>query len=391
MKEIKNFSQIRYDATCRFCTRGIERLRPWLDRREIVPVPFENGAAEPEMRLHWRDGRVFGGAEAMIFLGRLFWYTWPVATLARLPGLNRIAHAGYELFARNRHCFNGACLVDPAPAEPDPRPGWVLLASLVGWVVAIGFLFPVPAWVWMWMLAGALWIGFKAMTFREGGAGRKIHPLFLLWIGTETGPFRYGARRAVTADLPVLSPLLFLTAGALLLFVVLPGLKADAVVGWLGVLAMLCLLHFGVFALLAGIFRRAGFKVEPIMKAPWMAKSLGEFWGPRWNRAFSDWARHHIFRPLVRRWGTMRGTIAGFLASGFAHELVISLPARGGFGLPTLYFLLQAGVLLAQRRNPTLRSRFLTLATVLLPAPLLFHPLFVERVFAPMIRLLTQS
>ncbi|MDA7920542.1 hypothetical protein N9Z18_02990 [Verrucomicrobiales bacterium] len=88
-------------------------------------------------------------------------------------------------------------------------------------------------------------------------------------------------------------------------------------------------------------------------------------------------------------WESCRGTFAGFFASGVAHELVISLPAWGGFGLPTIYFLIQAVGLLVLRNYRPLRNRFVTLGFVLFPAPILFHPVFIERVFAPMMKLIT--
>jgi hypothetical protein len=72
-----------------------------------------------------------------------------------------------------------------------------------------------------------------------------------------------------------------------------------------------------------------------------------------------------------------------------AHELVISIPARGGFGLPTTYFLIQVSVLLVQRKFEFLKNGFVTLATALIPAPILFNPVFIERVFAPMMKLIT--
>ena len=90
-----------YDGSCQMCTDSATRLRPWLESRAIVVAPFENGAAEPEMRLTWHDGRIFGGADAILFLARQFWFTFPLAVVARLPGLKSLADAGYRLVAGN--------------------------------------------------------------------------------------------------------------------------------------------------------------------------------------------------------------------------------------------------------------------------------------------------
>ncbi len=370
-----------YDETCNICTAGAMRLRSLLASKSIAVEPFEDGAAEAEMRVVWHDGREFGGADAVLFLARQFWIGAPIAAIAGLPGLKRLTGVGYRFIAENRHCANGACALNPEPRKVWPD--WLFLATLVCVMAVLGLIFPVPAWVWMWMLAGALWAGFKLMTFRAEGGWRAVNPAFFGWIGTDAAAFRYD--RAPAAEQPrILAPLAFIVAGLTLALAILPGVSYTLAIGWLGVTAMLCLFHFGAFAILAEIWRKLGFPVEPIMRAPWAAKSLADFWGPRWNRAFSGWARVCVFRPLVRRLGIVRGTLAGFFASGIAHELVISLPARGGFGLPTAYFLLQAAGLLAQRRFPALRGRFATLTMVLLPAPILFHPTFIERVFAPM-------
>lgn len=245
-----------------------------------------------------------------------------------------------------------------------------------------------PAWVVMWLVAGALWVLFKSMTFgREGGRDR-VDPRFFLWVGMDPAAFRWDRASLPARPISLRRPLAFILVGVLAL-IFAGGCENVLLSGWLGVVAMLCLLHFGSFELLAAFWIRFGYPVERIMQAPWLATSLAEFWGQRWNRAFSDWARPYVFRPLVRKWGTGVGTGAGFLVSGLAHELVISFPAGAGWGLPTLYFLLQGGAVLLQRKWKCCRRPIITLAAVLIPAPLLFHAPFIRAVFAPMITFLT--
>jgi hypothetical protein len=154
------------------------------------------------------------------------------------------------------------------------------------------------------------------------------------------------------------------------------------------------ILHFGVFNLLAGAWRRAGLDCRPLFRAPLTSKSLADFWARRWNLGFTEMTSLAVFRPLRRRLGDRGAALAAFLFSGLMHELAISLPVRAGFGLPLLYFALHgiatllerrmeaAGLLLADR--PWL-GRVWTLAWLILPLPLLFHPPFLRGCFWPLI------
>jgi hypothetical protein len=110
-------------------------------------------------------------------------------------------------------------------------------------------------------------------------------------------------------------------------------------------LGLSLVLHFGLFNLLAGLWRRLGADCHALFRAPLKSASLSEFWGRRWNLAFSEMTALAVFRPLRGIVGRQPATMAAFLFSGFLHELAISLPARAGYGLPLLYFALHAGAM----------------------------------------------
>jgi alginate O-acetyltransferase complex protein AlgI len=164
-------------------------------------------------------------------------------------------------------------------------------------------------------------------------------------------------------------------------------------IGWTGMIAVVFLLHFGAFHLLSLLWRARGINARPIMQTPGMATSLGQFWGRRWNAAFADLMHEHFFKALARRLGPRRALLAIFVLSGLVHESVISLPARGGYGLPTLYFVAQGLGLLFERskfgRAVPLGFGWKGWCFVVLvagaPAFWLFHPIFVRNVILPML------
>ena len=115
-------------------------------------------------------------------------------------------------------------------------------------------------------------------------------------------------------------------------------------------LGLILLLHFGTFQIVASRCGRAlASKQSPSCLAPLRSTSLGEFWGKRWNLGFRQLAHELIFRPLHRKLGADAAGFLVFVVSGLIHDLVISLPARGGYGLPTIYFLLQGAGMTMER------------------------------------------
>jgi len=194
--------------------------------------------------------------------------------------------------------------------------------------------------------------------------------------------------------------------GAVLLFGVAHFTRQPVLAGWIGMIGMILILHFGLFQLLAIGWRKAGIDVEPIMNAPLRSKTVSEFWGRRWNSAFNRLAFEFISRPITRRlalrnscdtalrspgisalhFGTGIATLTAFLVSGLIHELVISLPAGAGYGLPTAYFLLQGVGILLERAFPQIRGRLFTILITAVPAFWLFHPPFILNVILPFMK-----
>ena len=94
------------------------------------------------------------------------------------------------------------------------------------------------------------------------------------------------------------SALFRITLGAALV-VTAAAIEAPPVRGGLAIAGALLVFHLGAFDLLASAWRKAGVPVDRICPEPWRAASLAEFWGNRWNRAFHDFARNRLYRPLA--------------------------------------------------------------------------------------------
>jgi len=163
--------------------------------------------------------------------------------------------------------------------------------------------------------------------------------------------------------------------------------------GWTGMVGVIFLLHFGAFHLVSLSWRALGINAPPIMRNPILATSLAEFWGKRWNTAFHELASRFTFRPLRRATNPAVATLLVFVLSGLIHDLVISVPARGGYGLPTAYFLLQGLGTVGERTwlgrrlgfGRGFRGWIIAVLVTAGPAFWLFHPPFIHNVILPML------
>jgi predicted DCC family thiol-disulfide oxidoreductase YuxK len=401
-----------YDGECSMCVEGARRFGPVLARRRIELVSLQTpdacarlGVSEDErlkeMRLRLVDGRVFGGAAAVAEIARRIWWAWPLWAFSRLPGAMRPMRAAYDWVARHRSCANGSCRLEAR----SPRRAAGVLPLIALPVIALLLRSSLPPWAFMWAMAGALYAGCKWLTYcdarHHGAAPTRLRSLAYLvgWPGMDAPAFlsRADSEIRLTAEEWVGAALKTAFGAALIAIGSRAALPAHPLLaGWTAMIGVIFVLHFGTFHLLSLLWRRFGVNAMPVMRNPLRSTSLADFWGRRWNTAFHELATRFTFRPLRSRVGASAGALLVFLLSGVIHELVISLPAHGGYGLPTGYFVVQ-GLGIAGERSPRgrrlglgrgWRGWLFTMLVVAGPAYWLFHPPFVHRVIVPMIEVI---
>jgi len=185
-----------YDGECRLCCQSARRVQRILARRRFELRPLQSADAPErlglskgdvlrETRLLLADGRSLGGTDAVVEIARHIWWAWPLWLLSRAPGARPVLHAIYRVVAANRHCIGGVCTIPRRRAWV----GWLPLVLLP--VLAIAVRDTLPAWVFMWLIAFAIYAGFKWLTYRDtlvqgmvvragaAAAHRRDHPGFL--------------------------------------------------------------------------------------------------------------------------------------------------------------------------------------------------------------------
>ena len=292
--------------------------------------------------------------------------------------------------------------LDTAPSEARAQAwiGWAPLAVLS--LAAIALRAVLIPWAFTWLLAAAIFAGCKWQTWWEARATkrarswRRTAAYLLLWPGMDAEEFfETNVEKRRIEPREWLAALVKALAGVALIWVgtrVVPS-SHPLSAGWAGMVGLVLFLHFGMFHLIALAWQCAGIHAEPIMQRPLESKSLSELWGKRWNLGFRKLSYSLVFRPLQRRFGAVAGTLGAFLASGLIHELVISVPARAGYGLPTAYFLAQGLGVLAERSaagkrlglGHGMRGRLWAVLIAAGPLICLFHPWFVLRVMLPFV------
>lgn len=264
-------------------------------------------------------------------------------------------------------------------------------------------LSPYVPWLYMWLLALSIFAGFKWLTWQEtrkkGGPPnwKRAWAYLFLWPGMDAQTFLQ--KKDVVpppSSQEWMKAFLKMSMGFCLFWGIarLVAQGYSLLTGWIGMIGLIFILHFGFFHLLALFWQCKGIQAEHMFRAPAFTPSLADFWGKRWNRGFRHIAHQFIFQPLRPRIGSAGATFIVFLFSGLIHDLVISVPAGGGYGLPTLYFLIQGtGVLWERspwgkrwRLGQGLRGWCFTFVLTAGPAYWLFHPIFIDKVILPFMK-----
>ena len=286
--------------------------------------------------------------------------------------------------------------------RPSPDEHEELWLALVVAVVTAGTVAAVhlPAWGEMLAIAVGLYAMCKQVTWWRGtrggtrGTAWKQLAYLLAWPGMDTRAFLFAKNPR-----PVRAPEWIwafgkIACGVALVWGLAHKLGGGAPSAWAAMVGLVMAFHFGMFHVLSLAWRCGSIDARAIMREPWRSRTVAEFWGERWNSAYRDLTHALVFQPATRfvKRITAEGAcaphvavMAGFLASGLVHELVISVPARAGYGLPTLYFLIQGAAVLAEKRFRVRRARLWTWSIIILPIGILFHPWFVTNVVMPML------
>src|SRR5260221_13608745 len=162
------------------------------------------------MRLLLPDGRLYGGADALLQIARRYWWAWPLYLLGHPPGAKLLLRAIYRRIARNRYCLSDICGISPLNAgggdniapEKTGRPTSVEDLSMGRFVplvllplLALCLIKQMAPWVFMWTLAFALYAGCKWLTYRVAkGTGIPATPMrafiyLFAWPGMDAETF----------------------------------------------------------------------------------------------------------------------------------------------------------------------------------------------------------
>lgn len=271
------------------------------------------------------------------------------------------------------------------------------------WIAVIVALYDVlPPWVRLFAATAALLWSIKVgavLVLHARSISYDLSPVetllfWTVWPTVRPDRFSDASGDRLPDSTTFVTGYVFLLAGVLLAVAtaVAATVLGVELASWLFVLAVLLVVHQGVARLLPFFLRWAGYPVPGLFDDPLASRSIGEFWSRRWNLPFVYMNRLFVTRPFGDRIGPGWAALLAFLVSGVLHELAISYAAGGGWGLPMLYFVVQATLYSAERRVlPDVESihwlpqKLWVWGGLLVPVPLLFHGPFRHAFVVPVI------
>jgi predicted DCC family thiol-disulfide oxidoreductase YuxK len=119
-----------FDRDCSVCTSLARRFRRPLESRGFGLAALQDPRVQAllnlppaeslrEMRVATVEGKIYGGAAAIVYLSRQICWAWPLYAMAKLPGVLRLLDAAYRWFADHRTCTSGVCSLPGHGSQDD--------------------------------------------------------------------------------------------------------------------------------------------------------------------------------------------------------------------------------------------------------------------------------
>lgn len=111
---------VLYDGECGICIALAARWQPRLERKGYTLTPLQEpwaasllGPRVDELCLIHTDASVSRGVDALLEIGRGFWWVRPFTWPAKVPLVRSLLRKAYHHFTQRRRCFDGLCSPSP--------------------------------------------------------------------------------------------------------------------------------------------------------------------------------------------------------------------------------------------------------------------------------------
>ena len=130
---------VLYDANCSFCTALMARTKAAIEAGGFRYEPLQTASARhrpacseeqllSEMHVLTVDGRVIGGADALVYVARGLnarhrpWWSWLLVVVSKAPLGMPVLRRAYRWVAVRRYCRQGVCrLTTPEDTKKEEK------------------------------------------------------------------------------------------------------------------------------------------------------------------------------------------------------------------------------------------------------------------------------